>query len=148
MYIDGLWLVVGIILIIYFSYQSGLKSGYILGIRNERLRDTRHVPDDVDQISEELADHDIAYAESALDASSLVSTFIEDDGDDDKLVNQAAQLVIRTGHTSASLIQRRLHVGYAQASRVLDLLEVKGVVSKANGARPRDVLIRRMDEIR
>lgn len=60
---------------------------------------------------------------------------------DDDLFNDAAECVIQAGKASASLLQRRLRIGYARAARLLDLLEEKGVVGPADGARPRDVMI-------
>jgi len=58
---------------------------------------------------------------------------------DDDLYNDAKQLVIDAGKASASLLQRRLRVGYARAARLLDLLEEQGVIGQADGARPREV---------
>lgn len=68
-------------------------------------------------------------------------------GGDDDLFNDAADTVIRSGKASASLLQRRLRVGYARAARLLDLLEERGVVGPADGARPRDVLVSSVDEL-
>ncbi|MBI3261509.1 DNA translocase FtsK 4TM domain-containing protein [Candidatus Berkelbacteria bacterium] len=64
-----------------------------------------------------------------------------DGGIDDELYEEAKQVVIAAGKASASLLQRRLRVGYARAARLLDLLEEQGVIGPAEGARPRDVLI-------
>lgn len=61
-------------------------------------------------------------------------------GDDD-LYNEAVETVVRAGKASASLLQRRLRVGYARAARLLDILERQGVIGPADGAKPRDVLI-------
>jgi S-DNA-T family DNA segregation ATPase FtsK/SpoIIIE len=65
---------------------------------------------------------------------------------DDDLFQEAAETVIRTGKASASLLQRRLRVGYARAARLLDLLEERGIVGPADGARPRHVLVNSLDE--
>ncbi len=70
-----------------------------------------------------------------------------EEGDDDELFEQAAETVIRSGKASASLLQRRLRVGYARAARLLDLLEERGVVGPADGARPRDVLVDHIDNV-
>jgi DNA segregation ATPase FtsK/SpoIIIE, S-DNA-T family len=67
-------------------------------------------------------------------------------GADDDLFTEAAETVIRTGKASASLLQRRLRVGYARAARLLDLLEERGVVGPADGARPRQVLVSSLNE--
>jgi S-DNA-T family DNA segregation ATPase FtsK/SpoIIIE len=60
---------------------------------------------------------------------------------DDPLFKEAAETVIRSGKASASLLQRRLRVGYARAARLLDILEDQGIIGPADGARPRDVLV-------
>ncbi len=60
---------------------------------------------------------------------------------DDDLFYDAADCVIRAGKASASLLQRRLRIGYARAARLLDILEDRGVVGPQDGARPRDVLV-------
>lgn len=60
---------------------------------------------------------------------------------DDDLFNEAKQLVIESGKASASLLQRRLRVGYARAARLLDLLEEQGVIGGADGAKPREILV-------
>lgn len=59
---------------------------------------------------------------------------------DDDLYQDAKQLVIETGKASASLLQRRLRVGYARAARLLDMMEENGVIGPGEGAKPREVL--------
>ncbi len=60
---------------------------------------------------------------------------------DDDMYDDAKQTVIQAGKASASLLQRRLRIGYARAARLLDLLEDQGVIGPADGAKPRDVLV-------
>jgi S-DNA-T family DNA segregation ATPase FtsK/SpoIIIE len=59
----------------------------------------------------------------------------------DAMFEEAVKLVRDTGKASASLMQRRLKLGYARAARVLDQLEQAGIVGPANGAKPREILI-------
>lgn len=61
-----------------------------------------------------------------------------DDAEDD-MYEAAKEEVMRAGKASASLLQRRLRVGYARAARLLDILEDKGVIGPGEGAKPREV---------
>lgn len=61
--------------------------------------------------------------------------------DDDELLEEARDLVVKAGKASASYLQRRFKIGYARAARILDLLEERGIVGPADGAKPREVYI-------
>jgi DNA segregation ATPase FtsK/SpoIIIE, S-DNA-T family len=67
----------------------------------------------------------------------------EDDGGDDAdaLLSQAVDIVRRSDKASASLLQRRLRIGYARAARILDQMEDRGIVGPADGSRFREVLV-------
>lgn len=59
--------------------------------------------------------------------------------DKDDLYEAAKAEVLRAGKASASLLQRRLRVGYARAARLLDILENNGLIGPSDGAKPREV---------
>lgn len=68
------------------------------------------------------------------------------DGDLDELFKEAVRIVCQYDRASASLLQRRLSIGYARAARIIDQLESAGVVSSAEGSKPREVLIQNAEE--
>jgi S-DNA-T family DNA segregation ATPase FtsK/SpoIIIE len=60
---------------------------------------------------------------------------------EDELLPQAVQILIESGHASISLLQRRLHIGYARAARLIDMMEKKGIVGGYEGSKPRAILM-------
>ncbi len=64
----------------------------------------------------------------------------------DGLFDDAVRVITGHDRASASLLQRRLAIGYARAARILDQLEARGVVGPADGSKPREVLVRDAEE--
>jgi S-DNA-T family DNA segregation ATPase FtsK/SpoIIIE len=62
-------------------------------------------------------------------------------GERDSLFRQAAEVCIQNQLGSTSLLQRRMSIGYGRAARIIDQLELAGILGPANGSKPRDVLI-------
>lgn len=89
--------------------------------------------------SEDLEEHieRIALGENGVTPDT------EDDGD--ALLPDAIKLAVELGKISTSMIQRRLGVGYSRAGRIIDQMEARGIVSPANGSKPRDVLVSHAD---
>ena len=65
----------------------------------------------------------------------------------DALFEEAIRSVCQYDRASASLLQRRLSIGYSRAARILDQLEAAGVVGHAEGSKPRDVLAKNAEEV-
>lgn len=63
------------------------------------------------------------------------------ESESDPLTPEAIEVIVRAGKASASLLQRRLKVGYARAARLLDILEEQRIIGPGDGAKPREVLI-------
>ncbi len=61
----------------------------------------------------------------------------------DELLRPAIDVVVETGMASVSMLQRRLKLGYARAARLVDQMEVRGIVGAYQGSKPREVLITR-----
>lgn len=66
---------------------------------------------------------------------------------DDDMWRDAVQVVVDNNKASTSLLQRRLRIGYGRASRLIDQMEEQGIVSPADGSKPRDVLISSMSDL-
>lgn len=58
------------------------------------------------------------------------------------------QLVIKEQTASVSMLQRKFRIGYARAARLIDTLEERGVVSSTDGSKPREVLVKNLEDIR
>lgn len=88
-------------------------------------------------------DEEPEYDESIVGVPAHGSTnsmFGGPSDDRDPLFEEAKKFIIQAGKASASLLQRRLKVGYARAARLLDELEEAGVVGPGDGAKPREIL--------
>jgi len=63
------------------------------------------------------------------------------DMDKDDLYDEAARIVVGSGQASISYLQRRLRIGFSRAARLVDMMEMEGLVSPAAGGKPREVLV-------
>ncbi len=69
-----------------------------------------------------------------------------EEGDDDELLEEASAVVFEAKKASASLLQRRLKVGYARAARLLDLMEERDLIGPGEGAKPREVYLEKFPQ--
>ncbi|OGD25612.1 hypothetical protein A2819_02575 [Candidatus Azambacteria bacterium RIFCSPHIGHO2_01_FULL_40_24] len=67
-----------------------------------------------------------------------------EDLEEDELLAEAKTVVLQAKKASASLLQRRLSVGYARAARLLDIMEEKGLIGPGDGAKPREVYLEKL----
>ena len=73
------------------------------------------------------------------DSNSFWKVNISDE-EGDELYNEAINIVKSEGKASTSFLQRKLQIGYNRAARIIDMMEEKGIVSKANHVGKREVL--------
>jgi S-DNA-T family DNA segregation ATPase FtsK/SpoIIIE len=79
------------------------------------------------------------YDETITAEEKTATDGIELDKDD--LYDEAARIVVQSGQASISYLQRRLRIGFSRAARLVDMMEMEGLVSPAAGGKPREVLV-------
>ena len=78
--------------------------------------------------------------EITAQTSNESSSISGEDGEEDELYSQAVDIIKSEGKASTSFLQRKLQIGYNRAARIIDMMEEKGIVSKANHVGKREVL--------
>ncbi len=103
-------------------------------------------------VSEVEVERVVAYVKTLgtpdyIDEEIFVDEDEDDEGpslfdaeDDDPLYEKALEIVLSQGKASASFLQRKLKIGYNRAARLVELMEEKGIVGKAQGSKPRDLM--------
>ncbi|MDP3697220.1 MAG: DNA translocase FtsK 4TM domain-containing protein [Candidatus Taylorbacteria bacterium] len=135
-------------------YQAGdtAKPRRIQGafVSEQEVKDVvKFIKKQAEQVAEEAGESEDAgdktnnlnMESDAVIADTRVGS--DHDVDDDIMYDEAKEVVAQAGKASASLLQRRLRVGYARAARLLDILEEKGIIGPGEGAKPREVFIGR-----
>lgn len=130
-------------------YQAGdtaklrrLQGAYV---SEKEVKDVvKFIKQQAEQLEEEAEPEEKAN-DLKLDINEAVAGTAAMGGEDmgDELFNEAKEVVAQAGKASASLLQRRLRVGYARAARLLDILEEAGIIGPGEGAKPREVYIGR-----
>lgn len=105
---------------------------------------TKHL---CDQSAPQYNDEIVSQPVQINGKGGVVMDFDSDGEGLDDVYKDAVKIVVDSKKASASLLQRRLRIGYSRASRVMDQLEEQGVIGPADGARPREVLINSVDEL-
>ncbi len=121
------------------SKPTRVQGCFISDAEVERV--VNHIKSQAQTTYNEETIHEIeAKAAAAENAKKKVA----DEGDEtdfDPMLNDAIEVVVNAGGASTTMLQKKLKLGYARASRVMDQLEEKGIVGPSEGAKPRAVLI-------
>jgi len=102
-----------------------------------------------DEEVERIIDHCAAQGEPKFE-QDIEKAIMEGGGDDEdevsdadeEMIQRCIEVVMQEQKASTSLLQRRLRLGYTRAARMIDIMEQRGIVGPADGARPREVFMR------
>lgn len=101
----------------------------------------------VDFIKDQVKEEEVIYTEEIVEKQVVAGDPASESAQfsDDDLFSQAARIVVQAKKGSASLLQRKLSIGYNRAARLLDELQAHGIVGPQDGSKPRQVLISDVD---
>lgn len=105
--------------------------------------DTEDTPDDAEPLEDYddvLGDESYPDDDDAKDDPAGTGEEIVDTDIDDPKIREAIRIVRMENKATASLLQRRMNIGYAEAAHIMDALEDFGIIGPYNGAEPREVL--------
>jgi len=117
-------------------------------IRPRRIQSPYVSEADVKKVTEFITGQNGKNGESSIPLSQSLQQHLDSaeekseiffDQQDDPLYEEAKRIILETKKASASFLQRRLKLGYARAARLIDMLEERGIVGSADGAKPREV---------
>ncbi|MDP3948695.1 MAG: DNA translocase FtsK [bacterium] len=130
-----------------------LGSGDLLFVSSElskpkRIQGAYISEEETKKVADFIREHNAAPEEevqfigengNGITPASIFDESLDEDGDE--MYDEAVEVVRQAQKASASLLQRRLKVGYARAARLLDLMEEKGIIGPGDGAKARDVYL-------
>jgi S-DNA-T family DNA segregation ATPase FtsK/SpoIIIE len=90
-------------------------------------------------------DEEVVSQPVQLNGKGSVVASMDDENDD--MFKDAVSVVATAGKASTSLLQRKLRIGYGRASRLMDIMEEKGIIGPSDGAKPRQVLVNSAEDV-
>ena len=121
------------------SKPTRVQGCFISDAEVERV--VNHIKSQAQTTYNEETIHEIEAKAAAVENAKKKVVDDGDDADWDPMLNDAIEVVVNAGGASTTMLQKKLKLGYARASRVMDQLEEKGIVGPSEGAKPRAVLI-------
>ncbi|KPJ55426.1 hypothetical protein AMJ47_01010 [Parcubacteria bacterium DG_72] len=98
-----------------------------------------HIEENFDNLAISMNDDLVNELNKGIEQGSISFHRNNENGTEEPLYEEAKKVVLESKRASASLLQRRLRVGYARAARLIDILEDKGIVGPPEGSKPREV---------
>ena len=117
----------------YISHNTGMEYNEVMSIIRE-IRETYYIPI---QEMEELP----------VEVTTNTGSLEEVEDEFDEMLEEAAKTVYYDGKASATLLQRKLKIGFARAARIIDQLEKLEIVGPPDGSKPRKLLVQSMEEL-
>ncbi len=121
------------------SKPTRVQGCFISDAEVERV--VNHIKSQAQTTYNEETMHEIEAKAAAAESAKKKASDEENEGDWDPMLNDAIEVVVNAGGASTTMLQKKLKLGYARASRVMDQLEEKGIVGPSEGAKPRAVLL-------
>lgn len=126
------------------SKPKRIQGAYVTEEEIHAVADFIRENNQAESASAEPVDFADASAQNGGGKNGMFDEYLEDE--DDELYDEAVRVVAEAKKASASLLQRRLKVGYARAARLLDLMEAEGIIGPGEGAKPREVYFEKIEE--
>ncbi len=121
------------------SKPTRVQGCFISDAEVERV--VNHIKSQAQTTYNEETMHEIEAKAAAAENAKKKTVDEDDESDWDPMLNDAIEVVVNAGGASTTMLQKKLKLGYARASRVMDQLEEKGIVGPSEGAKPRQVLL-------
>ncbi len=121
------------------SKPTRVQGCFISDAEVERV--VNHIKSQAQTTYNEETMHEIEAKAAAAENAKKKTVDEDDESDWDPMLNDAIEVVVNAGGASTTMLQKKLKLGYARASRVMDQLEEKGIVGPSEGAKPRAVLL-------
>ncbi len=120
------------------SNPQRLQSAFITEVELKKV--VKYLIDNYEQLPSEIVLGTNGAPKDPIFSSEIEGNSNMSDEADDDLYEEAREIVMKAGKGSTSYIQRKLSIGYARAARLMDMLEDRGIIGPANGAKPREVI--------
>ncbi|MFZ5572609.1 MAG: DNA translocase FtsK 4TM domain-containing protein [Thermodesulfobacteriota bacterium] len=103
--------------------------------------------DEIGRVIEFLKNQKPPEYDAAVIESQIKAEESPEPEEHDERYDEAVALVTKTKQASISMVQRHLRIGYNRAARIIEMMEIEGIVGPQDGVKPREVLVRNYDDM-